>query len=285
MSTLRATILPAALALALVATGPTSADGAAAGPAAGAEITYLANEGFLLSGGGRAVLVDALFGDGLADYPRVPADLRSKLEAGEPPFDEVDVVLATHHHADHFDPRAVARFLRAVPTARFLSTPQAVERLREVSGGAWDGIAPRVRSVLPAAGEAEELTVAGVAVTVFNLHHGRDRRPPVQNLGFLLALGDRRILHVGDTEAGDADLAPLRFERREIDAALLPFWLLLDAEAVETVRRRVSPRLVVPMHLGRWSAENDAWGTIHGLLPAAPRLDEAMESVELTDER
>lgn len=171
-----------------------------------AEITYLANEGFLLAGGGEKVLVDALFGDGLAGYAVVPAELRSKLEAAQPPFDGVDLVLATHFHDDHFDPRAVGRFLAAAPQARFVSTPQAVERLRTEYDG-FEGIAPRVRAVLPAEGDAERLESDGVALTVYNLHHGRGR--PIENLGFLVEVGGARLLHVGDTMVDAEELAVL----------------------------------------------------------------------------
>ena len=45
--------------------------------------------------------------------------------------DNVDLILATHNHADHFDPIAVGRHLRANPEARFVSTKQAVKSLRD----------------------------------------------------------------------------------------------------------------------------------------------------------
>ncbi len=68
------------------------------------EITYVANEGFLLAGGGKKVLIDALFDGGIAGYPTIPDELRPSLEQARPPFDGVDLVLATHFHGDHFGP-------------------------------------------------------------------------------------------------------------------------------------------------------------------------------------
>ena len=64
--------------------------------ATGVEITYLANEGFLLAAGEKKVLIDALF-PGITNYPAVPEPIRSRLERAETPFDGVDLVLATEN--------------------------------------------------------------------------------------------------------------------------------------------------------------------------------------------
>ena len=113
--------------------------------AAQVEVTYLGNEGFLLTAGETRVLVDALYGDGIPGYPAVPRDVRRELEAGRGRFAGVDLVLASHAHADHFDPAAVARHLRANPAALFLSTREAVAAVRDELGehsAAHDLLAP-----------------------------------------------------------------------------------------------------------------------------------------------
>lgn len=99
------------------------------------EVIYLANEGFLIRGGQQQVLVDALFGAGIAGYDAVPANLRDRIERGTA-WGAVEVALATHFHGDHFDPAAVERFLAANPEAIFISTPQAAASFRQAHAGA-----------------------------------------------------------------------------------------------------------------------------------------------------
>jgi L-ascorbate metabolism protein UlaG (beta-lactamase superfamily) len=188
-------------------------------------VTYVANEGFLLEGGGQKILVDALTGRGISPYPTAPEEMRSKLDEARPPFDGVDLVLATHFHADHFDAEAVTRHLRANPEARFVSTPQAVGRLRGLLG-ADSPLLDRLEAVMPAEGERETVRYRGMEVQVLNLHHGRDRRPPVQNLGFLVRMGGVTWLHAGDTEVDESDVRPYGLPDEQIDVAFLPTWLL-----------------------------------------------------------
>ncbi len=72
-------------------------------PPLAVSVTYLANEGFLLAAGPLQVLIDGLFDDGIDGYPAVPEAIRQRLEAGSGPWAVIDLVLATHHHGDHFD--------------------------------------------------------------------------------------------------------------------------------------------------------------------------------------
>lgn len=210
------------------------------------EVHYVANEGFLVEGAGRRVLVDALFGAGVTGYPVASPDTRRHLELGTGGWGGVDVALASHHHADHFHPEAVARFLASNPQAVFVSTPQAVELLRPRL--ADDAALGRVRAVLPMPGAIERLEIRDVIVDVLHLHHG-ERSPPVDNLGFVVTLGDRRFLHFGDTEAKMADFEPYLELLRETDLALLPFWFLSSEWRAAMVRDHIRPHRIVVAHL------------------------------------
>ncbi len=246
-------------------------------PAATLDATYLANEGFMVEGGGVRVLVDALFGPGVTGYPVLPEATRAELERGAGPFAGVTVALASHHHPDHFDPGTVARFLVSNPEAVFVSTPQAVARLEQEVPGA-ESLRPRLRAVLPPAGQTERLEIGGAGITVLNLHHG-PRDPPVENLGFVVALGRFRFLHFGDTEAKMDDFRPYLELLRGTDIALLPFWFLSSEWRVEMVRIEIAPRSIVvahlplpdapPGHFGRWQTYDDLLALIRSNFPEA----------------
>ena len=46
------------------------------------ELTYIGNEGFMISDGQHKILIDALYGNGLKGYVVVPKATRDSLEAG-----------------------------------------------------------------------------------------------------------------------------------------------------------------------------------------------------------
>ena len=249
------------------------------------EIRYLANEGFLLEAGGRRVLIDGLFGAGLSGYPAVPPEVRSEIERGAGEWGGIHVALATHFHGDHFDPAAVGRFLEANPRAIFVSTPQAIARLNEslatqgaVSGRSRLSLLTRIRQPLPAEGTVQTLELNGVKLEALNLHHGR-RTPPVENLGFVVTIGDRRFLHFGDTEAKIEDFEPYLDLLHDPDLAILPFWFLSSDWRAEMVRERIRPRAIVVGHLpspdapashfGRWGNYQELTRLIAGSFPEA----------------
>ena len=215
------------------------------------KITYLANEGFLIESDGTRVLVDALFGEGLEHYAAVPAPERAALEGGRSPWQGIDLVLATHHHPDHFDPEPVSRFLAANPRARFVSTPQAVDLL-ERRLPPDDERRARIRGLLPEPGTLERLDLGDVAVDVLQLHHGAGTE--ARNLGFLLHLEGADVLHVGDTEASwDEGFASHADLLAEVDVALLPLWFFTEGRWGEVVRRLPAATLVA-MHIAEAGA-------------------------------
>jgi hypothetical protein len=59
------------------------------------DVTFVANEGVLIRTPQSRVLIDAIFGSGLESYGAAPPAMRTALEKARPPFDEVDLVLAT----------------------------------------------------------------------------------------------------------------------------------------------------------------------------------------------
>jgi L-ascorbate metabolism protein UlaG (beta-lactamase superfamily) len=260
-------------------------------------VRYLANEGFLVEGGGRRILVDGLFGAGISGYPAVPPQVRSRLENGVDEWSNIQVAIATHHHGDHFDPDSVARFLEANPKAVFVSTPQAIDRLTAHLAGQWTSPASiqtdllaRLRAVLPAEGSTERLEVAGIGIEVLNLHHGR-RDPPVQNLGLVVTLGDQRFLHFGDTEAKMEEFEPYLDLLRDTDLALLPFWFLSSEWRAQMVRDLIQPHRIVVAHLpmpdadasyfGRWNSYDNLVRSITTAFPDARFPDQPGESLRL----
>jgi L-ascorbate metabolism protein UlaG (beta-lactamase superfamily) len=218
------------------------------------KITYLANEGVLLTGGGAKVLVDALFRDSLGSYARHSPAVQDQLEDGKPPFDGVALALATHYHLDHWDAGAITRFLASSPDARFAAAPQAT------------GMMPasqrrRVHALWPADG-ATTVEAGAARVDAISLVHG-----PTQNLAYRIAMGGRVLMHLGDAETTAEN-----FERLAAlpapDVLLTPFWWLLDAKARAFLTGRWKPRAIVALHFG----SNDA-------AESAPKIRQEMPQV------
>ncbi len=231
------------LSLLLCAAAVTAVAATARQPPAALQLRYIANAGVLARVGDRHFLIDAPIRDGIAPYPTSPADERVRLEQARPPYADIDAVLITHWHEDHFSAEAVAAHLTRNPKAVLISSPEVVGRVQ----AAQPLPSSRLRAVLPAPGDVEVLAVSDVPVRVLRIRHNPTRRLPEQHVGFLV--GERTtILHVGDADPRADNFAMLA-KLPPVDLAVLPFWYVLDQANRAFVSEAIRPRRVFAMHL------------------------------------
>jgi L-ascorbate metabolism protein UlaG (beta-lactamase superfamily) len=210
------------------------------------DITYIGNEGFVIEGGGKKVIIDALYTRGGKGYVVHPPERVALMVSGEAPFDNVDLVLTTHFHFDHFDPQTVGHNLVSNPHARFVSTPDAVDGLAEAFDR-YGEIKDRVVAVFPPEGHRETVEYDDLRIEIVNLHHGRGQR--VQNLGFIVHIAGNRILHVGDTQAEIGDFQRNNLHVEEFDYAFVPYWFLSYPTMRRALIKGVKARTFVAMHM------------------------------------
>ena len=244
LSLIRPTVL--AIVAATLSMGSTRSRGPASQD--GVSITFLANEGVLLSSGSKHVLIDALFLKYETGFA-IPADsTRVALASARSPFDAVALVLVTHRHGDHFHPAPVVAHLLANPRATLLTSRQVIDSLRgRLPADAR--LAPRLRARTTTPGARRREVVGGIEVELLGLPHGGRRHRGVEHLGYIVHLGGRRVLHVGDTDFSEATFAPFRLDTARIDVALLPHWMVTSREGRRVIERWIRPRHVVAFHV------------------------------------
>jgi L-ascorbate metabolism protein UlaG (beta-lactamase superfamily) len=208
------------------------------------EIRYVANSGMLVTVSERHFLIDAPIRDGIAPYATSSVEERALLEGARAPYDNVDAILVTHWHEDHFSPEAVAAHLSRNSRTIIISSPEVIERLRSVAPNLRES---QLRAVLPSPGQAAQVDVGGVPVRVLRIRHNPARRLPEQHVGFLIGTS-ATVLHVGDADPAADNFALLK-GLPPIEVALVPFWYVQDASNRRLVVDSIRPRRMVAMHI------------------------------------
>jgi L-ascorbate metabolism protein UlaG (beta-lactamase superfamily) len=208
-------------------------------------VTYVGNSGFLIRAGGKKILIDALF-DGFPGGYVVPASVREPLLAGQAPFDGIDLILATHDHADHFSAAAVRRALASNPRAVFVGPAATVAALTDVGD--------RVRPLEVAEGRRLSVEVGGIRVEAMRLSHGTPPpgQPDIVNLGYLVTVGGLKFFHTGDIDyqiVTPALLTSLGIPGEHVDVAFVPHFYLSGPGPIPFVTDGIRPRYVVASHL------------------------------------
>lgn len=213
------------------------------------EIQYIANEGVLISSSGKRVLIDGLhrkYGD---DYAFLPDVEREKMENARPPFDKIDLILVSHMHGDHFHPESVGLYLKNAPAARLVTSQQVVDQVAEKFAG-FAEVKERVTPVVYTLKSRQPMRVAGVDLEILGVGHGTGRHASIQNLGHVITLGGKKLLHIGDAEISDEIFDAFDLEKQGIDVALLPYWFLTTASGQAVVERHIKPKHIIAVHVG-----------------------------------
>jgi hypothetical protein len=85
------------------------------------------------------IIFDALFDNPNPNY-RAPLDnMLETMLSGSAPFDNVNLVLVTHNHPDHFSPKFAARFMENNPYTTLIAAKDAVDAMK-TNINEWDGV-------------------------------------------------------------------------------------------------------------------------------------------------
>jgi L-ascorbate metabolism protein UlaG (beta-lactamase superfamily) len=213
------------------------------------EITYIANEGVLLSAGGKQVLIDGLHRNerAFSHYAFLPPAEREKIETAQAPFDKIDLLLVSHRHYDHFHAEGVGLHLKHNPKTVLVSSQQVVSEI-EKGFQDYEAIKTRVLAVTPPLKERVEVKIAGLEFEMLGLGHGSGRNSDIQNLGHVIKLGGKKFLHVGDVEPDAEIFAKFKLVEAGIDVAILPFWFLTGKEGQAIVKEHIKPKHLIAVH-------------------------------------
>jgi L-ascorbate metabolism protein UlaG (beta-lactamase superfamily) len=184
------------------------------------EITFLGHASLMMVFDGKTIHVDP-YGD-VADYSTLP---------------KADLVLVTHDHFDHLDPKALKAILKKDTV--IVGSKSCAPKL---PGGA----------LIMANGDARSvLGLAIKAVPAYNIAHkrpdGAPFHPKGSGNGYVVTFGGKQVYIAGDTEN-----TPEMKALQSIDIAFLPMNLpyTMSPDQVADAAKAFRPRILYPYHYG-----------------------------------
>ncbi len=245
-------------------------------------VTYIANEGVLLSAGDDKVLIDAIHRFYKPAYLATPDPVLRRLFDGDKPFNSIDLLLVSHIHPDHFDAAAVANYLETRPEVALLATPQVADsvlwRLPESSVAR-----NRIARAEYGPGVKWRQQVGKIEVQISRIAHGGARWSWIQNAGHLIIVGGKRFLHIGDPAFGEQDFDALQFQHDKIDVAILPAWFLTSDKGRFIIENRIKPRHLIAVHVSPADAQ-ETIAKVARFYPAAVVFTEPLQRVQVADD-
>lgn len=200
-------------------------------------VTFIHNEGFLITVGDKRIMIDVI-------YEGYPGGILKPVLESQPPFDGVDLVLATHIHHDHFSAELVLSYLQNNPETVFISTQSAVEDILSLDSTVRDRLIP----IQIEKGEIERITIKDINLEAIHLSHGI---PGLLNLGFIITVDGVSLFHTGDIDPDYVSVAYLQsygLPAKQIDIAFVIDSLVVFEEYHNHILEGIQARYIIPMH-------------------------------------
>jgi L-ascorbate metabolism protein UlaG (beta-lactamase superfamily) len=238
------------LSAACTAAGPTLAD---APERPDVTVTYLGNEGLLITQGDTKILMDPLYANGFGVYQMVPTDMLTELTSATGPYADIDAIFISHAHPDHFDPEAIMTYLDAHPGTLLYGPNQVTDLLFPEYGKVHPkraGIFTVDRALrdTPALFTRGDLHIEAVRLP----HAGGARHAGIENIAFRVTLGEgATIMHMGDAPVGAEHYTPhaRHFAAKRTDTAFPPYWLLTTPEGQSLMDTHVNAETSIGIHV------------------------------------
>lgn len=188
------------------------------------EITFIGHASVMFRFDGKIIDVDPVNME--TDYSKMP---------------NADLILVTHEHGDHFDPKAIQELTK--PDTRVVLTKVCAQTLPG--------------KTVMANGDVK--TIEGIkieAVPAYNIVHkrpnGQPYHPKGRGNGYILTFGNKRVYLAGDTEN-----IPEMKHLGKIDIAFLPMNLpyTMTPEMVADAARMINPKILYPYHYGKTNTD------------------------------
>ncbi len=218
-----------------------------------AQVTYLGNEGIMVSDGNTKLLFDPLYPRGFGIYQMVPGDMLAAIMAGTPPFDNVDAIFFSHMHPDHFSVEDAITYLEAHPETQLYAPEQAIVWMREET----DPDSPIFSQVTGIALQRLETPVTisfdGIDIDAVRIPHaGWPGRADISNLVFRVTLrGGVTVMHMGDADPRDEHYAPHadHWTGKRTDTAFPPYWFFHTDDGNTILTTRINAEQSIGIHV------------------------------------
>ncbi|MEI6456596.1 MAG: MBL fold metallo-hydrolase [bacterium] len=229
-------------------------------------ITYIANEGFLLETAKHKILIDALFGNIEGNWCDQPGDsLMNLMFNGIKPFNDIEIILVTHSHSDHFWAPLIINFLQKNSNAVLVCPEQVNEVL--MKNKEYASVSGNIHALRSGTIFDTTLFIREASIRVLRLKHGSwyekdsvsgksiDLHQNVENFGYMIKADGFTFLHTGDgsvenkTQFSRYDLAA-----GEIDVAFFDR-VFLKPEGLKLIEENIHAKNIIFMHIAPGKGE------------------------------
>lgn len=226
----------------------------------------------------RKILIDGLCNSMIPLFKNPPAGIRKQIVMGVTPFDNIEVLLFTHHHTDHFDPVSTKQFLENNASSCIISTHEAILELSRRHSNIENC---RLIKLNASPGSIEKIQINGIKIQSISMLHEGKEYAHVHNFAYLVEVEGKKVLHVGDAKPTIDNYINANLIHENIDLLIVPFPYIGLPIAREVIELYIRPKKIAAVHLPY--KELDTYGWINATMKSYKRVEKEFIEVVFLD--
>jgi len=204
------------------------------------------------------ILIDGLCNSMLPIYKSPSYEAKELMISGAAPFENVDALLFTHNHSDHFEAESAVRLLKHNINTFMLAPPEVFMEVK--SKFSYDE-SKRLISMDDSLGKSAFINIKGINIQSISMRHDGKEYEDIGNLAYLVDIGGKRILHIGDAKPIAENYRHLELIGKNIDLLIAPFPYIGLPSARQVIEKYIKPKKIAVVHLP--CREFDSYGWIN----------------------
>ena len=209
------------------------------------KVTYIANDGVMIDFQGKKVAIDAINRSGNLNGWISPSNAElTAVENGDPPYNDIDVIMITHNHGDHYSTSAVQSYLAKHPNTKLI-VPSRMK-------SSFSAYANRMPNFSLQKFDRVNVILNEISIDVLRVEHfdqfGNDFSG-VESYTYVVDMGGKKFMHTGDLDYVDSRLGDFNLLEDSITVAFIPtFGNLVNSNNRDSLLNNVNPKHIVGLH-------------------------------------
>lgn len=240
------------------------------------KVTYIANDGIMIQYQDKKVVIDAINRTtNLSGWVAPSSAELLKVENGVAPFDNIDVIMITHNHGDHYSTSAVTNYLNSHPNTKLI-VPSGMEN-------SFSGSSAQMADFSINKYERINIIENEVSIDVLQIEHFDqfgNNFSGTESYAYIVTMNDKKFLHAGDIDYVDSQLDVFDLLADEIDVVFIPtFGDLVSTTNRDAIINNVAPEHIVCLHFNT-STMSTNLSQVNSIYPGAETFTTPFETLE-----
>ncbi len=220
------------------------------------DITFISNCSFLVVVGEKKILFD-LEDPSKSFFKNELANAYELMYANKTPFHNINYLLISHEHADHFGVKEVSKLLISNPSINLFTTSVVIDELKKHDKSLIDNQKNAV-AVNPFDGGSSVIEKDGIKIEFLGTYHAGAPNYVVPDLCFAITVDDARIFYMSDIDPGyEKNYEAIKkwsAKKEKIDLLFAPDVVLYlnewsSQKGIDAIKNFINPTKIIATHL------------------------------------